>query len=113
MIRLSRQSLTVQCARNDKDYNEVIKCVNDGLEKADIRKLHLEHPTKELMMIWPCIGVTKEYNEPLVTVGVHRIFIPRLARKKILENLHLLIWATQSHSSSQEEGTIGRLSMRI
>ena len=78
----------LDCAKNDKDYNEVIKCIKDSLEKVDIRKLHPEHPTKELASIWPCVGVTEEYKVPLITIGGNRLFIPRLARKKILDNLH-------------------------
>ena len=40
--------IILECAKNDKDYNEVIKCVREGLEKTDIKKMHPEHPTKEL-----------------------------------------------------------------
>ena len=81
--------IILESARNNKDYNEVIRCIRDGLEKADIKKMHFEHPMKELLMSWPTIGITEEYKQALITVGGHRIFIPRLARKKILENLHL------------------------
>ena len=67
----------------------MIRCVSEGLEKTYIKKMHPEHPTKELLMIWPTIGITEEYKQALITVGGHRIFIPKLVRKKILENLHL------------------------
>ena len=78
----------IECVKNDEDYNQIRKCIRKGLEKGEIKKLHPEHPAKELASIWVAVGLTEDHKEPLITVGGNRIFIPRLARKQILENLH-------------------------
>ena len=39
--------------------------------------------------MWPVIGLSEREKETLVTVSVHRIFVPIMARKTFLDNLHL------------------------
>ena len=36
-------------ARNDKDYKEVIRCIREVLEKAELKKMHPEHPSTFLV----------------------------------------------------------------
>ena len=75
-------------SREDEEYNQIRKCIKKGMEKGEIKKLHPDHPAHELSSIWPTVGLTEEHKEELITIGGNRIFIPRLARKQILDNLH-------------------------
>ena len=77
----------MESAKNDKGYQEVIRCIREGLGRAELKKMHPDHPCQELLYLWPVIGLSQK--ETLIMISGHRIFVPIKARKTILENLHL------------------------
>ena len=67
-------------AKNDADYNEIMRAITDGLEA---RNLPPNHPGRMYKSDWDLLAI----NEDLITIG-DRILIPKGARKDIMRVLH-------------------------
>ena len=76
-------------AKDDQAYQKVLAEVRKGLTKEALKLLHSEHPACALSQQWDEIGVMERKKEGLLVYQVSRIVVPRAARKKIKEFLHL------------------------
>ena len=76
-------------ARNDQAFQKVLNEMRKGLTKDALKLLHPEHPARALSQQWDEIGVMERKEEGLLVYQGSRIVVPRAARKKIKEFLHL------------------------
>jgi hypothetical protein len=84
-----------QQARDDEDYQEVIKCF---VRNTDPRSLRPGHPARNLQSIWNKISLEDE----LLFKG-NRIIIPASAQKDILKQLHIAHGGIQKTRSSANQ----------
>ena len=76
-------------AKEDQAYQKVVVEVKKGLTKDALKLLHSDHPARALSQQWNEIGVMERRQDGLLVFQGSRIVVPRAARKKIKDFLHL------------------------
>ena len=76
-------------AKDNQAYQKVLVEVKKGLTKEALKLLPPYHPARAMTQQWNEIGVMQRCQDGLLTFQGSRIVVPRAARKKIKEFLHL------------------------
>ena len=76
-------------AKEDQAYQMVVEEVRKGLTKEALKLLPSDHPARSMTQQWDEIGIMDRRNDGLLIFQGTRIIVPRAARKKIKEYLHL------------------------
>ena len=76
-------------AKDNQAYQKVLVEVKKGLTKKDLKLLPPDHPARAMTQQWNEIGVKQRRQDRLLVFQDSRILVPRAARKKIKEFLHL------------------------
>ena len=76
-------------AKEDQAYQKVVAEVKKGLTKDALKLLHSDHPARALSQQWDEIGVMERRQDGLLVFQGSRIVVPRSARKKIKDFLHI------------------------
>ena len=70
-----------EAAGNDQEYQEQI----DAIHKGEYRQLPISHPARQLEGLWDQLSVL---DHCLILLNGSRIYVPRQARKQLLEDGH-------------------------
>ena len=73
----------IEKAKADKDYQRIVSAFKQGDHPE---KLQQCHPAREYTSIWEDISLFDEH--PLLVYEGHRIIVPKMCRKEVLEVLH-------------------------
>jgi hypothetical protein len=76
-------------AKDDQAYQMVVEEVRRGLTKEALKLLPADHPARSMTQQWNEIGIMDRRNDSLLIFQGTRIIVPRAARKKIKDYLHL------------------------
>ena len=76
-------------AKDDQAYQMVVEEVRRGLTKEALKLLPADHPARSMTQQWNEIGIMDRRNDGLLIFQGTRIIVPRAARKKIKDYLHL------------------------
>ena len=76
-------------AKGDQAYQKVLGEVRKGLTKEALKLLPPDHRARALSQQWDEIGVMERKEEGLLIFQGTRLIVPKAARKKIKEFLHL------------------------
>ena len=87
--RYAREDLKLQFLFEAAQEEEYVQIVEAFKKEAKLKDLPQQHPAREFRDVWDNLSLIDEKEGALLVLDDTRIVVPRTARRKVLEKLHL------------------------
>ena len=78
-----------EAAKLDQVYKEAVSAKVQGLTKEQVLRLKSDNGARQLSQVWERLELMDDKPETLLVLDGTRLFIPKQARKRVMEVIHL------------------------